>query len=105
MANLSSNDHKLDHVDGYKALSNSFSYGKAVKFDGFNYEMWFRIFMMSFKEHKKRHIVEEPNDKVGKYVNWEEDNNIVIVRIINSEQTQIATGMCYYDYGMCYYGS
>lgn len=44
-----------------------------IKLDWSNYEMWSTV-----KGHKKNIIDEEPKDKVEKYVNWEEDNNIVM---------------------------
>lgn len=45
--------------------------------------MWFGTFIMSVKVYKKKHIIEEEEskDKVETYINWEKDNNIVMVWI------------------------
>lgn len=82
-ADTGSNEHKSEPVGGYKAFSNPFFYGTT--------------FMMSVKEHKKWHIIEEgkPKNKVGKHATWEEDNNIVMTWIMNSVQPQISTGLHY----------
>lgn len=83
IAELGDNNDKLHQVGDYKAFSSPFYYGTTVKIDGSNYEKWFRTVMMSIKGHKKREYIErERKDRVLKYVNWEENNNIVMVSLM-----------------------
>ncbi|KAF3780822.1 hypothetical protein EJ110_NYTH38328 [Nymphaea thermarum] len=81
-----------------KGGGNLFSYGSTVKLDGHNYELWSRSFMLSVKGHRKRHIIEEdePTNKSGKYLTWEEDDIMVMSWIMNSVQPQIASTITYY---------
>ncbi|KAF3781664.1 hypothetical protein EJ110_NYTH36296 [Nymphaea thermarum] len=81
-----------------KGGGNPFSYGSTVKLDGHNYELWSRSFMLSVKGHRKRHIIEEdePTNKSGKYLTWEEDDSMVMSWIMNSVQPQIAFTITYY---------
>ncbi|XP_031487616.1 uncharacterized protein LOC116255769 [Nymphaea colorata] len=48
--------------------------------------------------YRKRHIIEEdePTNKSGKYITWEEDDNMVMSWIMNSVQPQIASTITYY---------
>ncbi|KAF3777767.1 Anaphase-promoting complex subunit 1, partial [Nymphaea thermarum] len=51
--------------------------------------------------HRKRHIIEddEPTIKSGKYMTWEEDDNMVMSWIMNYVQPQIAPTIAYYTTG------
>ncbi|KAF3778367.1 hypothetical protein EJ110_NYTH43367 [Nymphaea thermarum] len=53
--------------------------------------------MDGVKGRRKRHIIEEdePIDKSGKYMTWEEDDNMVMSWIMNSVQPQIASTITY----------
>ncbi|KAF3779118.1 hypothetical protein EJ110_NYTH33689 [Nymphaea thermarum] len=77
---------------------NSFSYGTTIKFDGSNYEIWSRVFMMSVAGYRKKYILEEnePIKKKEKYATWDEDNNIVMSWIMNSVELRIAPTIAYY---------
>ncbi|KAF3772741.1 hypothetical protein EJ110_NYTH57106 [Nymphaea thermarum] len=82
----------------HKGGGNPFSYGSTVKLDGHNYELWSRSFMLSVKGHQKKHIIEEdePINKTGKYITWEEDDSMVMSWMMNSVQPQIASTIAYY---------
>ncbi|KAF3772422.1 hypothetical protein EJ110_NYTH57974 [Nymphaea thermarum] len=56
------------------------------------------IVLAGLKGHRKRHIIEEdePINKTGKYITWEEDDNMVMSWIMNSVQPQIASTITYY---------
>ena len=58
-----------------------------------------RTFMMSVSGHRRKHILleDEPTKKVGKYVTWDEDNDIVMSWIMNSVEPHIADGLIYYN--------
>ncbi|KAF3783840.1 hypothetical protein EJ110_NYTH31589 [Nymphaea thermarum] len=89
---------KIESHTEYKVVGNPFSYGSTVKLDGYNYEIWSRMFMMSVVGHRKDHIIDEdePSIKTGKYATWKEDNSIVMSWIMNSVQTDIAPTLAYY---------
>ncbi|KAF3773021.1 hypothetical protein EJ110_NYTH56389 [Nymphaea thermarum] len=90
--------NKVEGGNDHKGAGNPFSYGSTVKLDGHNYELWCRSFMLSVKGHRKRHIIEEDElvDKLGKYMTWEEDDNMVMSWIMNSVQPPIASTITYY---------
>ncbi|KAF3777146.1 hypothetical protein EJ110_NYTH46591 [Nymphaea thermarum] len=91
-------DSIADTQGEYKVSGNLLSFGSTVKLDGSNYEIWSRVFMMSIKGHKKKHVIEEeePLTKTGKYSTWEENNNIVMSWIMNSMQAHITPTIAYY---------
>ncbi|KAF3778361.1 hypothetical protein EJ110_NYTH32764 [Nymphaea thermarum] len=91
-------DSIVDTQGEYKVSGNLLSFGSTVKLDGSNYEIWRRVFMMSVKGHRKKHVIEEeePLNKTGKYSTWEEDNNIVMSWIMNSVQAHITPTIAYY---------
>ena len=99
MAESSKCDSKLEHVGEYKAFANPFSYGSSVRLNETNYARWSRTFMMSVSGHRRKHILleDEPSEKLGKYVTWDEDNDIVMSWIMNSVETHIADGLIYYN--------
>ncbi|KAF3782736.1 hypothetical protein EJ110_NYTH24484 [Nymphaea thermarum] len=90
--------NKSEGGNDHKGAGNPFSYGSIIKLDGHNYELWSRSFMLSIKGHRKQHIIEEdePIDKSGKYMTWEEDDNMVMTWIMNSVQPQIVSTITYY---------
>ncbi|KAF3784913.1 hypothetical protein EJ110_NYTH29302 [Nymphaea thermarum] len=77
---------------------NSFSYETTIKFNGSNYEIWSRVFIMSVAGHKNKYVLEddEPIEKKGKYAEWDEDNYIVMSWIMNSVEFHIAPTITYY---------
>ena len=99
MAEAPKFDSKNESIEEYKAFANPFSYGSSVKLNETNYARWSRTFMMSVSGHRRKHILleTEPNDKVGKYVTWDEDNDIVMSWIMNSVEPHIADGLIYYN--------
>ncbi|KAF3772726.1 hypothetical protein EJ110_NYTH55860 [Nymphaea thermarum] len=54
--------------------------------------------MLSVTGHRKKHIIEEdePINKTGKYITWEEDDSMVMSWMMNSVQPQIASTITYY---------
>ncbi|KAF3784837.1 hypothetical protein EJ110_NYTH29574 [Nymphaea thermarum] len=91
--------HSIVDTQGeYKVSENLLSFGSTVKLDGSNYEIWSRVFMMSVKGHRKKHVIEEEEllIKTRKYSTWEEDNNIVMSWIVNSAQAHITPTIAYY---------
>ncbi|KAF3771502.1 hypothetical protein EJ110_NYTH60209, partial [Nymphaea thermarum] len=91
-------NQSLEGGNDHKGGGNPFSYGSTVKLDGHNYELWSRSFMLSVKGHRKKHIIEEdePINKTGKYITWEEDDSMVMSWMMNSVQPQIASTITYY---------
>lgn len=66
-----------------RGAENSFS--STMELDD-NYKSWSRAFMMSITGHRKKYLLveDEPNEKVGKYSTWEEDNSMVSAWLLNS---------------------
>lgn len=81
MANKNINKNTFDN----RGTRNPFYYGSTMKFDGGNYELWYKAFMMSAVIHKRKYILveDEPCDKIEKYNIWNGDNNMVMYLILD----------------------
>ncbi|KAF3779533.1 hypothetical protein EJ110_NYTH41272 [Nymphaea thermarum] len=89
---------KSEGSNEYKMAENFFSYGTMIKLNGLNCQIWSKVFIMSVAGHRKKYIIEEdePTEKKGIYVVWDEDNYIVMSWIMNSVESHIAPTIAYY---------